>query len=49
MLFKYGFEKLPKENQKKINNIYLDFQKQYGSREDMEDLVLQRKRQHLED
>ena len=27
VLFKYGFEKLPKESQRKINHMYLDFQK----------------------
>ena len=49
MLFKYAIEHLPDDNQKRIHNFYLDFQKQYGTRQDMEDMVLHKRKNHLED
>jgi len=49
VLFKYALERLPSDDQKRIQNFYLDFQKQYGSREDMEDMVLQKRRAQLEE
>jgi hypothetical protein len=42
-------EKLPQDNQKRLQNVFLDFQKQYGTREDMEDIVLQKRRTYLEE
>ena len=38
--FEYSLEKLPEGNQKRIMNLFVDFQKQFGSREDMESVVL---------
>lgn len=49
ILFKYALEKLPQEKQKRIHNFYLDFQKQYGTREDLEDLVLSKRRTFIEE
>ena len=48
-LFKYAMDKLPQDNQKRLQNVFLDFQKQYGTREDMEDIVLQKRRTYLEE
>ena len=49
MLFKYAIDHLPEDNQKRIHNYFLDFQKQYGTREDMEDMVLVKRRYYLEE
>lgn len=48
ILFNYALEKLPSDKQKRIHNLHVDFQKQYGTREDMEHLVLNKRRKHLE-
>ena len=47
-LFAYALEKLPSDASKRVSNMFLDFQKQYGSAEELEALVLQRRRQKLE-
>lgn len=44
VLFNYALENLPSDKQKRIHNLYVDFQKQFGSREDMEDIVLSKRR-----
>lgn len=46
-LFHYALQKLPKDSNKRLSNMFLDFQKQYGSREELEALVLLRRRQKL--
>ena len=48
-MFNYAIEKLPSDKQARIQNLYVDFQKQYGSREDMEAIVLSKRRKALED
>lgn len=49
VLFNYALENLPADKQKRIHNLYVDFQKQFGSREDMEDIVLSKRRAILEE
>ena len=48
VLFEYSLEKLPDTNKKRILNLFVDFQKQFGSREDMECIVLQKRRTQIE-
>jgi len=49
LLLKYALDKLPESKQTRLRNFFLDFQKQFGTRQDLEDAVLQKRRTILEE
>ncbi|KAJ3218569.1 Crooked neck-like protein 1 [Clydaea vesicula] len=44
MIYKFALEKLPKEKQENLNNSYTQFEKQYGGKEGIEDVVTNKRR-----
>jgi hypothetical protein len=44
VLLKFAMDKLPPDQIRRINQLYLDFQKQFGTREDLEELLLRKRR-----
>eukprot|EP00347_Sterkiella_histriomuscorum_P012460 403368491 len=48
ILYKYALDNLPKERANRLYQQFLEFEKQYGSREEMEDVILTKRRHFLE-
>ena len=48
ILFKYALDNLSKEKSQKLYNQFLEFEKQHGTREEMEEAVLTKRRHYLE-
>jgi crooked neck len=48
ILFKYALDNIPKEKANRLYAKYVEFEKQYGSREDMEDAIVTKKRHTIE-
>jgi len=48
-IFKYGLENLPKDSARKLYDIYLNFEKQYGKKEEIDLLVFEKRRSHYKD
>ncbi|KAI8143547.1 hypothetical protein BJV82DRAFT_713228 [Fennellomyces sp. T-0311] len=48
VIFKYGLERLPKSQSQSLYNQYTNFEKQYGDREGIEDVVLGKRRVQYE-
>lgn len=48
-IYKYALEKLPPGRQANLYNVYTQFEKQFGSKDGLEDVVLTKRRKHYED
>ncbi len=44
ILFKYALEQIPKEKSTRLYQKYLEFEKQHGTREEMEEIVIMKRR-----
>ena len=44
MIYKYGLEQLPKGQAENLYNSYTQFEKQYGGKDGIEDVVIQKRR-----
>lgn len=49
VIFKYGLDRLPKSKSQSLYNQYTNFEKQYGNREGIEDVVLGKRRVQYEE
>mmetsp|Transcript_10696 Transcript_10696/g.7985 ORF Transcript_10696/g.7985 Transcript_10696/m.7985 type:complete len:312 (-) Transcript_10696:1115-2050(-) len=49
VLFKYALDNIPKDKAQKLYNKYLEFEKQYGSLDDMEEAIVTKRRHYLEE
>ena len=49
MIYKYGLEQLPKGQAENLYNSYTQFEKQYGGKDGIEDVVIQKRRTKYED
>lgn len=47
MVYKLGLDNLPKDKQKRLYSNYLQFEKQYGQTEEMEKVILNKRRAYL--
>lgn len=47
-LYKYALENISKDKSQKLYSAFLYFEKQYGSRQDMEEIIVTKKRHQLE-
>ena len=45
-IFKHGLEHLPKHKAKILYDIYLNFEKQYGHKEEIDLLIVEKRRSH---
>lgn len=45
-IFKFGLENLPKDKSKKLYEEYLGFEKQYGTKDDIDELIFNERRLH---
>jgi crooked neck len=43
-IFRYGLENIPKDKAYKLYDAFVNFEKQYGSKEEIEDLILEKRR-----
>ena len=48
-IYKYALEKLPPGRQANLYNVYTQFEKQFGNKDGLEDVVLTKRRKHYED
>lgn len=48
ILYKYALDNIPKEKSQRLYQQFLEFEKQYGTREEMEDAILMKRRHFLE-
>lgn len=48
-IYKYALEKLPPGRQANLYNVYTQFEKQFGDKDGLEDVVLTKRRKHYED
>jgi crooked neck len=49
VIYKYALEKLPEGQKENLYNVYTQFEKQYGGREGIEDVVISKRRVMYED
>lgn len=49
MIFKYGLDRLPKSKSQSLYNQYTNFEKQYGDKEGIEDVVVGKRRVQYEE
>ena len=48
-VYKYALDKLPKDQQQNLYNVYTQFEKQYGVKEGIEDVVTAKRRVKYEE
>jgi crooked neck len=48
ILYKYALDNIPKEKAQRLYQQFLEFEKQHGTREEMEDAILTKRRHQLE-
>lgn len=48
ILFKYGLDNIAKERAGRLYQAFLEFEKQHGTRQEMEDVILTKRRHYLE-